>query len=242
MACGGLEDQDTHIWYARLDRPTESLAALAEILSPDEQARAARFHFAQDHDRFITARAILRMLLAGYLATTPSRLRFTYQSHGKPSLADAWCCSGVEFNVAHSNGLAVYAFTRARAIGVDVEYLRPLMHMHRLAAGIFSCRERTAFSALPAHLQPAAFFNGWTRKEAFVKATGAGLATPLTQVEVTLSPGEPAALLGIGGSAAAAAGWSLREFEPARGYVAAVAVATATSRLLCRKWCGDTAG
>lgn len=242
MAYWSLDSQDISIWYARLDQFTGDLAALAQSLSIDEQARADGFRFSRDRERFVTCRAILRMLLARYLATTPSRLTFTYQSHGKPALAADWRDSGVDFNLAHSNGVAMYAFTRIGPLGVDLEYVRPLTDVHRLAAEVFSSRERAAFCMVPAHLQQAAFFHGWTRKEAFLKATGAGLSVPLRQIDVTLEPGKPAALLSIGGSAAAASGWLLRGFEPVQGYVAAVAVAATACRLVCREWRGDAIG
>jgi 4'-phosphopantetheinyl transferase len=242
MSCWSLAGQAVHLWYGWLDPPAGRLADLVRALSADEQARAARFHFARDREHFIAARATLRMLLAGYLATEPSHLVFAYGSHGKPALGDAWRDSGLAFNLAHSNGLAVYAFARARTIGVDVEYVRPLEEMHALAETVFSPRERAVFYALPSHLQRTAFFDGWTRKEAFVKATGEGLSTPLDAFDVALAPGEPAALLGIGGCARAAAGWTLRAFEPAPGYVAAVAVAGPVSRVVCRQWRHDAAG
>jgi 4'-phosphopantetheinyl transferase len=236
MSCWSLAGQDVHIWYAQLDQLAGRPSDLAQVLSPDEQARADRFQFERDRGHFIVARAILRMLLGGYLAAEPSRLVFAYDKYGKPALADGWRDAGIEFNLAHSHGLAVYAFTRHRAIGVDVEYVRALENVHQIAAHVFSQGELAAFHALPAGLQPAAFFNGWTRKEAFVKATGQGLAAPLEQISVTLAPGEPAALLRLGGCPAAAAPWTIRELAIAPGYAAAVALPGAVSRLVCRQW------
>lgn len=168
-------------------------------------------------------RAVLRILLGGYLAIEPSRVNFAYGTHGRPSLADTWHDAPLKFNLAHSHGFAVYAFTRDRAIGVDVEYIRPPENMEQLAALVFSPRELTAFEAVPREAQEQAFFNGWTRKEALVKATGDGLTMPLKGAEISLTPGEPAALLAYRGRAAAAARWTVLELTTAPGYVGAVA-------------------
>src|SRR4051794_3631298 len=169
-SCWSLTAQDVHIWSAWLDQPGRPLASLSRLLSPDECARADRFHFERDRYHFITARAVLRILLGGYLAIEPSRVTFAYGSYGKPSLAHPWRAANLEFNLAHSHGLAVYGFTRDRALGVDVEYIRRLEDMEQVAALVFSPRELAAFRAVPREAQGQAFFNGWTRKEALAKA------------------------------------------------------------------------
>ena len=119
---------------------------------------------------------------------------------------------------------------------IDLEYIRSVPDAEEIAARFFSCQENAVFRALPPEQKQAAFFNCWTRKEAYIKAIGDGLAFSLDQFDVSLSPGEPARLLGIKGSSAAAAHWSLQELTPAPGYVAALAVEGHGWSLICWQW------
>lgn len=233
-SCWGLAGLDVHIWHAWLDQPTAEIADLAGGLSADEHERAGRFQFARDRERFVYARAILRILLGGYLAAEPSGLVFVYGKHGKPALAEDWRDADLQFNLAHSNGCAVYAFTRTRAIGVDLEYVRPVENMLRLATLVFSPRELAALHAAPAGMQRTAFFNGWTRKEAFVKATGDGLSMPLEHIDVSLAPGERTVLLRLEGKLMQGSAWTVRELQAPPSYSAAVAVAGIIGELTCR--------
>src|SRR5262249_30459782 len=151
-------------------------------------------------------------------------LELVYANHGKPSLTAKFADAGIHFNLAHSDDLALFAFTRAGEVGVDVEWIRPLKDMEELVARFFSARESELFRELAASERPAAFFNLWTRKEAMLKATGEGIAGSLSAIEVTLLPGEPARVMRIAGDAQAAAQWSLSELSPVEGFVGAVAV------------------
>jgi 4'-phosphopantetheinyl transferase len=132
---------------------------------------------------------------------------------------------GFHFNLAHSHELAVYAFARHHAVGIDVEYVRELADARQLAARFFSARENAAWLALPAGQRAVGFYNCWTRKEAYIKAIGEGLSCPLDQFDVSLAPGEPARLLSIAGDEGAANQWSLWTLSPAPGYVGALAAA-----------------
>lgn len=221
-----LPDRAAHVWQVDLAAAEDALPRLASLLSADEQARAARFHLAQDSCRYTLARGALRLLLAGYTGRPAAALRFGYERFGKPFLLPAArsCAVPLAFNVSHSHEMALLAFGRGR-IGVDVERVRPELAAGRIAERFFSPREAAALRELPPAEQPAAFFRCWTRKEAFVKARGEGLALPLHSFDVSLAPDEPAALLRVADDPAEAARWTLRTITPALpGYLAALAV------------------
>ncbi|MEP6707251.1 MAG: 4'-phosphopantetheinyl transferase superfamily protein [Pyrinomonadaceae bacterium] len=182
------------------------------------------------------ARGILRRLLGRYLEMEPDRLRFSYGPHGRPALVEPDVGRGLCFNLSHSNGLALYAFTRHREIGIDIERVRPEMVNEQIAERFFAPEEVTSLRALRSDIQLEAFFHCWTRKEAFIKAGGEGLSLPLDRFVVSLRPGEPAAILSIEGDAETAALWSLREIRPGTGYVAALAVKGHGWRLKCWEW------
>jgi 4'-phosphopantetheinyl transferase len=203
-----------------LDASAATVAALAEFLSPAERARALRFRFSHLTRRFVVGRAALRALLAAKLGTHPAEVVFEEGHAGKLHLRGR----GLEFNVSHSDELAIYGIGRGAAIGVDVERIRAIPDLDAVAQRTFAPAEWSVLASLPAEERTRGFFNCWTRKEAYVKATGDGLLAPLHDFEVTLRPGEPAALRHVGGDAAEAARWSLLHLELEPDFVAAVAV------------------
>ena len=221
-----LPEDEVHVWRARLDDFRAELRAITGLLSADEADRAGRFHFTSDREHFITARAVLRILLGRYLDRPPAALSFTYSPHGKPELAAAadGSAANLRFNLAHSHGLAVYAVTRGRRVGIDVEFIRPGLAAGHIAEHFFSPREIAALRALPQELQEAAFFRCWTRKEAFIKAHGEGLSFPLDQFDVSLAPGDHAALLGLRGAPEATQRWVLCDLPMDAGFVGALVV------------------
>jgi 4'-phosphopantetheinyl transferase len=228
-----LGNDEVHVWRVTLDLETSQLNSLRQILSVDEQARGERFYFQKDHERFIAARGLLRTILGHYLGREPGQLQFGYGPHGKPYLAGEWSWSGFRFNISHSQGLALYAITQGREVGVDIEYIRPHSAHKQIAHRFFSPREVMTLNALPPHLQQEAFFNCWTRKEAYIKAKGKGLSFPLNQFSVSLTPGEPAALLHVQEDPQETSRWSLQTLDPGPGYVAALAVEGQDWQLKC---------
>jgi 4'-phosphopantetheinyl transferase len=211
---------DVQVWATRLDLPSEALPRFAAILSNQERERAARFRFETHRGRFIAARAVLRSILSTHLDCAPEDLQFEYGPNGKPTLTE----SGLFFNLAHSEDLALIAVTRLGPIGVDVEKIRPMADADALVARFFSPRETALFQTLPAAQKNGAFFNLWTRKEAWLKATGEGIAHSLNRVEVTFLPSEPANLVALPESSGPREAWILRELLPARDFVGAVAL------------------
>jgi len=228
-----------HVWRTALDLPESQVRSLRQTLTADECQRAERYVFEKDRTHFVVARGLLRVLLGRYLRQEPQHLRFTYGLHGKPALATDMGRVALRFNVSHSHGLALYAITCGREIGVDVERIRPAVVQEKVAERFFSPREVTVLRALPTPLQAPAFFACWTRKEAYIKAKGDGLSLPLDQFDVSLAPGEPAALLHTTWDPQEAACWALQDLAPAPGYRAAVAVAGHDWRLTC--WDGPAA-
>jgi 4'-phosphopantetheinyl transferase len=215
-----LPRSEVHVWRARLDQP-HALANWLNTLAPDERERAARFHFQKDRDHFITARALLRAILSTYLKVRPDHLSFGYTAHGKPFLVGA-NGGDVRFNVSHSHGLALFAVARGRDLGVDLEYMRPEVAGEQIAERFFSATEVASLRALPVSQQTEAFFNCWTRKEAYIKARGEGLSHPLHQFDVSLVPGEPAALLQTRDAANEVSRWAMLELAPGAGFRAAL--------------------
>ncbi|HEV2150490.1 MAG TPA: 4'-phosphopantetheinyl transferase superfamily protein [Longimicrobiaceae bacterium] len=227
---------EVHVWSAPLDPPGEAVRRYGALLAPDERARAGRFHFERDRRRFTVARGVLRSMLGRYLGLDPRRVEFRYESHGKPALAGEPAAGGLRFNVSHSGEMALYAVAAGRELGVDVEEVRPMEDGLQIAERFFSAAEVAAFRALPAEIRDDAFFNCWTRKEAFIKAVGEGLSFPLHVFDVTLAPGEPARLL-ASRDPNQAERWSLRGLpDPAPGYRAAVVVEGDGWGLACWRW------
>ena len=163
------------------------------------------------------------------MSTPADSLRFNFGPQDKPSLEAQDLGPRVNFNLSHSHGLAVYAFALGREVGVDVELIRPEFTGDDIAERYFSPRELAELRALSQDLRAEGFFNCWTRKEAYVKARGEGLQIPLKDFDVSLTPGEPPVL-----ESGDISRWSLRSFEPAPGYVAAVVVEGKDWQL--RKW------
>ncbi len=229
-ACPALSDGEVHIWRASLAVGATRLAALWATLPPDERARAERLHFERDRASFVAARGLLRAILGRYLGTPADELRFAYGPHGKPSLA--WPgAPGLHFNLAHSQGLGLYAVACHREVGIDVEQQRPDLDLAALARQVLSPGELAAWQALPAAARAGAFWRAWTRKEAYVKARGQGLTMPLGDLEAL---GEPA--LRIPADPAEAGRWSMCDVAPAPGYAAALAVEGQGWQLLLWQW------
>lgn len=202
------------------------------VLSGDELARASKFVFDVDRNRYLAGRLALRRLLGRYLDRPPSDVRFAYSSYGKPELPG----ETLRFNVAHSDDLAIIGLTEQDRLGVDVERIHEPEDVEGLASRVFSRRELDVFRALPDASKTQGFFNGWTRKEAFVKALGEGLSHPLDAFDVTLRPGEEPQLIEVGGSPARAAAWSLFDLSPMDGWVGAVAVESGDAALTHAGW------
>lgn len=231
-----LDDDEIHVWRAALDQPGLVVQRLHRTLAEDEATRAARFHFEHDRRHYTVARGVLRELLGRYLGARPDRLRFSYTSYGKPALEVGPGEPTLNFNVSHSQGVALFAIARGREIGVDIEGIRPEFAGMEIAERFFSTEETAVLRSLPEEQRHEAFFTCWTRKEAYIKARGEGLSHPLDKFDVSLRPGEPAQLLRTRGDPHEITRWSLRELAADPGYVAALAAEGRDWRLSCWQW------
>ena len=231
-----LRTDEVHVWRAALNRAAPQVQEFQRALSRDERERAERFHFRVDREHFIVSRGLLRTVLGRYLNAEPGELCFCYSPYGKPSLAGEFSRSLIKFNLSHSRGVALFAFTRGREIGVDVEFARPDLATDEIAERFFSPREVTMLRALPKAEWREAFFKCWTRKESYIKAVGKGLSLALDQFDVSLAPGEPAALLSTTYDPEEASRWRLEELQPGDGYEAALAAEGQDWSLQCCQW------
>ena len=211
-------DREIHLWWTRLSLRHEEYADVARMLSLDERRRSDAYRVEAVRRRFVIGRGILRVLLGSYLGIDGDAVHFTYSPSGKPLLA-ARHASDLTFSVSHSHDTAVYAVARVAAIGVDVERLRPVGH-RAIVERYFSPAERAAYRALPESQQQLAFFLGWTRKEALLKAGGADLTETLASVEVTLVPGAPPC---IASAPQPDSSWWLEDLPAPPGFVGALA-------------------
>jgi 4'-phosphopantetheinyl transferase len=231
-----LANHDVHVWRTSLELSAEHVQRLRQTLSADESARAERFYFETDRRHFIVARGVLRIVLSRYLGLDPGQLGFSYSSYGKPALGTPPRGDGLRFNLSHSHELALYAVTHGREVGIDIEYMRDNVAADAIAEHYFSPHEVMTFRALPASQRREAFFTCWTRKEAYIKARGEGLSFPLNRFDVSLAPGEPAALLRTHGDPHEAARWSLQALAAGMGYAAALAVEGHGWQMTCWQW------
>jgi 4'-phosphopantetheinyl transferase len=234
--------QDVHVWAAVLEASPETLNRFAATLSSTESERAARFRFERDRRRFIVGRGMMRAILGGYLSADSRAIEFACGPRGKPTLAGPFAEGGLHFNLAHSEELALLAVTRAGPVGVDVERIRETAEAQELAARFFSARETAALQGLAAEQKAAAFFNLWTRKEAWLKATGEGIAHSLHRVEVSFLPEEPARLVNLPADLAGNTRWTLHDLAPAPCFAAALAVAAKQVRIHCWAWSHQRTG
>ena len=236
-----LESDQVDVWRVELDQKRNWVDSMRATLSEDERLRAERFHFEKDRDHFITARGCLRDILGAYLGINPADVRFNYSEYGKPDLAEEINSRDLRFNISHSSGIALIAVTSKQDIGVDVEYMDRDLADENVARRFFSTSEVEILHSLPKDQRKEAFFNCWTRKEAYIKARGEGLSHPLDQFDVTLAPGEPAALLETRPDPDEADRWIIRELNPGIGYVGAVALRAHNLQLNCWQWSGRLA-
>jgi 4'-phosphopantetheinyl transferase len=238
-----LPQDEVHIWRVGLDWSPVRMRAFNAILSSDEQQRAERFHFAVDRVRYVVGRGALRTILARCMnVNAADRLRFEYGAFGKPQLAGGSAEIPLQFNLSHSGELILIALATGRAVGTDVERVREDVEVERIAASFFSPQEQRDLQSLPARLRVQAFFDCWTRKEAYIKAVGNGLSLPLDQFDVCFLPGQECRLLATRPDPAEARRWVIRALDVGPDYRAAAAVEGAGWQLKMWDWPANATG
>ncbi len=227
---------EVHVWCANLEEWRPYLEEFYELLSEDERQRAARFYFPHLRENYILRCSILRHLLSHYTTIPERKICFQFGKHGKPFLAGKKRATQVEFNVSHSHELSLFAFVKDRDVGVDIEKVRPDLDFASIARRYFSAQEIEQLFSLPEEKQAGAFFQGWTYKEAIIKAEGSGLSIPLDCFSVTMHPEEEAELLEASLPSLDHQLWTLRRLSPAEGYAAALAVKEKGVRVSCWRY------
>lgn len=217
-----MKRAEIDLWIGRLVASEEQHRSLYDVLSEDEKRRADAFRFEKHRSSYVIGRGLLRSILATYLELDPNDISFTYGSHGKPFLRPLRVPT-LQFNVAHAEACVLYALSRDCPLGVDVERVRELSDYDSLAKRFFASSESAEILSVDAVDRMKAFFNCWTRKEAFVKAVGKGLSIPLDSFEVSVRPGQPSKFKSLPTKSSAPPHWSLVHIEPGDGYVGALA-------------------
>ncbi len=210
---------EVFVWVVDLTCPPVHPDELFGRLTPDEQERARRYKIAKPREQFVIGRGLLRGLLADYLGVGPHAVPLDYLPSGKPVLAAG---ADLHFNVTHTDGIAVLVAGRNR-VGVDVERPRPLADADGLVGRYFSAAEGLVFRALPERHRLAAFFRGWTCKEAVIKAAGATVGC-LAEFDVELHPECPPRVNAVRDPQLAGPGWALAEWRTPDGAAVALAV------------------
>jgi len=221
-----ISDREVHVW--KVDLCGSASEVTHSCLSADEQERAARFHFRKDRECYRIAHGSLRLILGRYLDLAPAELHFGQTEFGKPFLTNSEA-SGLLFNMSHSGDFALIAVTHEREVGVDVEFMRDGFATDEVAENFFSVAEIYTLTGLEPHLRVRAFFNCWTRKEAYVKARGEGLSMPLDQFDVSLAPGVPATMLNNRLDEMETSRWTFHDLAVAPEYAGALAIESFSS-------------
>ena len=228
-----INSDEIHVWRVFLDVTTDEFEKLRESLSVDESARAERFHFEKDRNHFIAARGTLRKIVGSYLNKRPGKICFEYGPHGKPMLAHVAGDDGIFFNLSHSGSLALCAVTLRKKIGIDIENIRDYINVRQVAGQFFSQNEISSLEKIDINKRSELFFQYWTRKEAFLKATGEGISFPMDQCDVSLISGGVWSPVIVQDNNRKISSLYVQDLFPGNGYAAAIAVEGGDCNISC---------
>ncbi len=215
-----INPQEVHIWKTNLDQSSINVQNSFKLLNEDEKNKAQKFHFEKHRKRFTIARSSLKKILSFYLSISPQEIEFTYNDYGKPNLLEKINNIDLQFNVSHSEDIAIYGITCHYLIGVDIEYIRPMSEAENLAKRFFSIQEYKHISLLSSAKKDREFFKLWTAKEAYLKAIGKGISGGLEKVKI--SNYEPRQFISLPHSNNI--NYNLVYLTPHHNYLAAIAV------------------
>ncbi|MBN2420436.1 MAG: 4'-phosphopantetheinyl transferase superfamily protein [Deltaproteobacteria bacterium] len=216
-------DNVIHIWRINLDVPVKIITAFDEILSNEEKHKAEKYHSDADKRRYSASHGSLRIILGKYLHTAPEDIRYSCDSSGKPFLSSDINIRSLYFNLSHSGNYALCAVTQNCSVGIDLEHIRPASDILSMARRFFSCNENEIIFSLHPYQRQQAFYCLWTLKEAYLKATGNGLAS-LKNTEIVFSiDGFPASIRETG-KGYEPGDWTILRFKPAPDYAAGLVV------------------
>ncbi len=232
-----LSAEVIHVWQANVVTLAPCERYFESLLDADERTRGSRFHAAADRLRHVVSRGALRFLAASYLDVDARTLRFELGPFGKPCVASL-ASPGLSFNVSHSGDVVLLAFARDGDVGIDVEHWSARLDdiaRARLAQSVFSAEEREVLHMLPLAEREGAFYTIWSRKEAYLKGTGAGISAGLAHFDV--SAGDDARLIADRSCPANVDRWRLHDIDVGVGYSAALAATPPDKRL--ELWVAD---
>ncbi len=229
MAAPNRDHPTGHIvvWMARLSQAQDSIASLEPCLDALDRERGARFRFPEDRARFVLGRALVRKCLGAYLQQAPETIELSYTERDRPVLAHD---EGIQFSLTHTHDLVAVAVTANAQIGIDLERVKATPDLPALAERILSAQDLQAFQALPPQEALAAFFRVWTRKEAYLKATGEGITEALQLISVSMGPEEISSITDDR-EKSTAANWRLLSLPVPADYMGCVACDDAKKRL-----------
>ncbi len=227
---------NVHVWLASLRIKDHVFDHIQQFLSPDERIRADQYMHSTVRRTYVSTRGILRDILARYMNCHAVDVTFNYSPEGKPAISLAEQPAGLEFNLSHSSGFLAVAVAQGLKVGVDIERLRRVPDMDLISARFFSKNERGAISGLPDEDKPDGFFRCWTRKEAYLKATGNGLSIPLDSFEVSVEPDNPIHMRSNRIDPNEVTRWSFFSFIPEDGFIGALVIESPQVRPSFRRW------
>jgi 4'-phosphopantetheinyl transferase len=229
-----LAQDEVHLWCASLDPSDAIVSDLEQTLAPEDLERARRFKFSKDQRRFILGRGLLRALLGGYASCAAAAVVFEYGPSGKPGRPQQFGSQPLQFNLSHSGSLVMIALSRTRPVGVDVEQVDPTIDVEQMIDQFFTRGEVADIKSRGSSQQLLRFFEIWTRKEALIKAQGKALLTELHGLDTSIfgDARHGSSALPIGDPFRC---WSVSQFTPAWGYVAALAVSEGNAEVSCRE-------
>lgn len=216
-----LEENKVHVWVIKKDSIIKFLEYYRDLLSIDEKKKSKTFRFSKDRNTYILARGALRLLLTKYLKIHPKNIVFNYCAFGKPKIKYDYT---IKFNVSHSGEMIVIAFCNDYDIGIDVEYIKRDFDVFDIVDNYFSKQEIKALHKIPNNQLTEAFFRGWTRKEAFIKAKSQGLSFPLDSFSISMDSDDNAELYETAWDKNEKNLWNIVPFETHKDYKAAFAV------------------
>lgn len=233
-----LKTNEIHIWRAFIS--SDQVENYKNLLTDEEMYRAGKYFFERDRQRYILSRGILKKLLSSYAKVKPENIQFIYNKYGKPYLNMPSRSVEIQFNISHSEDIILLAFTYGHKIGIDIEYQRAEFADMKIAEHFFSPAEISALAMLPDNMRKKAFFECWTRKEAFIKAKGQGLTIPLDGFEVSVMPDEPAQLLNIYDDPEEVKRWMMMNIETGGNYCGALVTESDTYSVFFYDWKDST--
>jgi len=218
-----IEDNQVHIWQARIDVSSGYPKDIKDVLSADERERAISFKLQNDQIHFIIRHYLLRIILSKYCDYLADEITFRYDTHKKPAF-NMPEYRKIKFNMSFSHDLMLVAINKHNDIGIDIEKVHDINDLESVAVNNFSSKEFKYLNSSSEKINT--FFKIWTRKEAFIKATGKGMYYPLKSFCVSMDKSGNHENLIIFNHPIKSKHWRIAEIKASDGFIASIAVKT----------------